>query len=175
MTGRVVELQQVEDILKSSSEIADKVEQRVYRSRVSPTQAMGGLHDIRIYTPTFRAKHARGRTAKYDTSLTIHIEVRVVGVEEWDAVAGQITDAVLDVLLTNSSWLSRFSEIPDFDISQFKDGEGEHIVCGEIITLQLSPKHYLEYTPSHTDVLSSANVVVVDDNDDTLAEMNINE
>jgi len=173
MTGRTAEAVEVESLLKANQDLVDRVGGRIYRSRISPTSADDGS-DIRIYCPRARGEVDRGeQMPEFDTDITLHIEVRVVGVDQWDLEAETLTGLVMSSLYNNDIWLQRFEDVPSWDVSQFKDGQGEHDVVGEMITLQLSPVKTLSFGPTHEGEISGVTIQMVDEDDEIIVEQEI--
>lgn len=174
MTGRLAEAQAVESLLKGNPSLSGLVDDRIYRGRISSTSAEDG-DDIRIYTPRTSGQPDRGQSMpEFDTDITLVIEVRVIGEADWDIRSDEIVTAVMKALFNNAAWLMRFEDVPSYDISQFKDNEGEYVVVGEIITLQLSPVETLSFGPVHDDEpINKVKVEMVGPDDETILEQEI--
>lgn len=138
----------LEDIRERLSGKIATVGDKVYRARVK-TLGEGQLPAICLYAPDEDGTEpvVTGGHPQYRPFHTLAIEIRVKHGDGFDVAAGQIVEAVKQLLFTDSDWRARFAGHARYRVRQFLDHRGETAFCGEVLTLTVQDARPTEYKP----------------------------
>jgi len=121
-----------------------------YRSRAAQIP-VGVRAAVMLYAPEENgAPLSAGGVPQYPQDLTIAIEVRIMKLDDWDIEAGVITELIKSALFTDPVWLSRWKSNPSFTVRQFLEAKPEQVLCGEVISLNVTDRIPHQYAPVHS-------------------------